>query len=232
MTPIRSPADIIRAVGDKLSALKQDLRWDEALSNCVHVCVLCPSKNDEEDTVYGQLPSYERQYRQVLGEIGVGSFSWRTLRLSEQHLWRATLQAEYEVQAARFKGERGSGAGGNQLVLFNLCDSDESDGYPGTSVVRMLDAGAAALPPAATKTAAAAPVSSKSAATASFTGADLPFFLVSTDKFLMKQRFAQVRRARAGGPPTPIKTTPIKRTSERSTYLNLYQSISIYTNLF
>ena len=120
-----------------------------------------------------------------------------------------------------------------QVVVMNLCDGTEDDGYPGVTIARaLMDT---MRPEARTDADAAAPAaSSRPRRGLAHTGADPPFFHTTTEKIVMKQCFreAHVRSSNFVDLTDMDLDTPVDHTSVReggvhaSLYLALAPSAS------
>ena len=120
------------------------------------VQVLAPYRTDGTSEEYGS-PEYRAEVAGWFEALGLDAV-WRPVHLDN---------------VARTIGELSAPAGAS--IAFNLCDGIETDGFPGLSVVRMLEARGVA-----------------------FTGADSAFYATSSSKLEMKRCFA-----RAGVPCPP-----------------------------
>ncbi|HLJ64384.1 MAG TPA: hypothetical protein VKT70_09770, partial [Stellaceae bacterium] len=94
-------------------------------------------------------------------EFRADAASWMAA-LGSPWEWVVVTQETVDDCIARARQER--------VIVLNLCDGDEINGYPGPSVVAGLEA--ARIP---------------------FTGADSRFYAVSTSKLAMKRRFAKAK---------------------------------------
>lgn len=84
--------------------------------------------------------------------------------LGAEHTWVEVTPETSDAEIARVKDE----ATRRPVVVFNLCDGIEVDGYPGIKTVKALEA--SGLP---------------------FTGSDFAFYELTTPKTLMKQRLLE-----------------------------------------
>ncbi len=109
---------------------------------------------------YRMMPSGPESITYGTPEFRAEVASWMG-SLGAEHTWVEVTPDTCALEIARAQNE----ARGRPVVVFNLCDGIEVDGYPGVKTVRALEA--SGLP---------------------FTGADAAFYELSTPKTLMKNR--------------------------------------------